>query len=74
MADIDYPIKSRTEQIIEARTGREIAELLRDLYHGERRLNQQQGADELGVSRSTVVDWMRRYGIETGYNRAEAVA
>lgn len=65
--------KSREEQAVEARFGRDITDILRDLYH-ERRLNQAQMAQELGVSRSTVVEWMQRRGIPTGYNRAEVPA
>jgi DNA-binding MarR family transcriptional regulator len=77
MTDTEYPtvvLKSRSEQLVEARFGgRDIAEILRDLYHGDRHLTQAQIADELGVTRPTVVDWMKRYDIPTGYNRAEAV-
>lgn len=75
MTDGEYPvtIKSRAEQLVEARFGgRDIAEILRDLYHGPRRLNQAQIARELRVSRPTVVDWMQRYEIPTGYNRGDA--
>lgn len=77
MTDIEYPtvvLKSRTEQLVESRfDGRDIAEVLRDLYHGKRRLTQEQIAEELGVTRPTVVDWMKKYGIPTGYNRAESI-
>lgn len=66
--------KSREEQAIEARTGRDIASVLREMYH-DRRLSQAQMAHELGVSRSTVIDWMKRHEVPTGYNRgAEAIA
>lgn len=74
MTDIEFRAKSQTEQIVEAREGRTIPEILRDLYHGERRLNQDQIAEELKVSRSTVIGWMRKYDIPTGYNRSEAIA
>lgn len=74
MTDTDFRIRTRAEQEIEARQGKPIADVLRDLYHG-RRLSQQQMADELGVARSTVIDLMKRHGVETGYNRStEAVA
>jgi DNA-binding transcriptional regulator YiaG len=76
MPDTEFPavIKSRTEQQVEARFKRPIPELLRELYHGDRRLNQEQIAEELDVARSTVVEWMQRYEIPTGYNRSEAIA
>ncbi len=70
----DQPLfKSREEQAIEARLGRDIADVLREMYH-DRRLSQAQIADELGVSRSTVVEWMQRRGIPTGYNRSQVPA
>lgn len=66
----DQPIfKSRSEQAVEARFGRDVRGLLREMYH-DRRLTQAQIADELGVSRGTVVDWMQRWDIPTGYNKA----
>lgn len=70
MTDTAFPIKSRTEQIVEARIKRDVPSALREMYH-DRKLNQEQIADELDVSRSTVIDWMQKYGIETGYNRAD---
>lgn len=75
MADTEYPavLKSRAEQIIEARLGRDIRDVLRDLYQ-DRGLTQEQIAVELGITRSTVVEWMKRHQIPTGYNRAEATA
>jgi transposase len=73
MADTAFRPKSRTEQIVEARLGRPVADALREMYH-ERGLSQQDIATELDVARSTVIDWMRRYGIESGYNRSGAAA
>jgi transposase len=64
--------KSRTEQEVEARFGRTIAELLRDYYHGERRWSQARIAKEFQVDRGTVIEWMQKYDIPTGYNRDEA--
>lgn len=63
--------KSRAEQRVEARTGREIPDLLREAYH-DRGLTQQQIADELRVSRGAVIEWMQKYDIPTGYNRSVA--
>ena len=74
MTDVNFSVKSRTEQLVEARLGRDLADVLRDLYHGPRRLTQEQIARELRVSRSTVVEWMQRYDIPTGYNRAPSAA
>lgn len=74
MTDIEFRVKSPAEQKVEAREGRPVPEILRDLYHGERKLSQEQIADELLVSRSTVVEWMQKFDIPTGYNRSEATA
>lgn len=74
MADMDFPqvvIKSPAEQKVEARYGQDITEVLRNLYHGTERLTQDQMAARLGVSRSTVVEWMQKHGIPTGYNRSQ---
>lgn len=74
MADTEYPIRTRTEQIIEARFGRATADVLRELYH-DRRLTQAEIAEELNVSRGTVIELMKRHDVPTGYNRStEAVA
>lgn len=73
MADTAFRPKSRTEQIVEERLGRPVPDVLREMYH-DRGLTQEQIAAELDVARSTVIDWMRRYGIESGYNRSGAVA
>lgn len=66
-----FSFKSRSEQAVEARFGRDIATVLREMYH-ERRLSQAQMANELGVSRSTVVEWMQRHDVPTGYNKADS--
>lgn len=55
-------VKSRTEQIIEGRTGQTMADLLTSLYV-DQGLTQAQVASRLGVSRQSVVGWMRRYDI-----------
>jgi len=64
-------LRSRQEQIVEARLGREIPDLLDDLYH-RRGLTQEAIASQLGVSRMTVQRWMTKYAIPTGYNRNAA--
>lgn len=69
-----FVARSREEQEIEAREKRPIDTILRDLYHGPRRLNQQAIAEELGVTRQTVIGWMQKHGIPTAYNRSEGTA
>lgn len=84
MADTEYPtpttgtddqviVKSRTEQLIEARYGRPVPDLLRDLYQVEQ-LTQTEIAEKLDVSRWTVVEWMKRHRIPTVDRRASAGA
>lgn len=66
----DNPIfKSRTEQRIEAKFGLAVPDLLQDLYV-VRGMSQGEVARRLGVSRSTVIDWMQKHQIPTGYNRS----
>lgn len=55
-------IKSRAEQVVEQRTGRELPELLRELYV-ERRHTQEEIADAIGVHRVTVTKWIAQFGI-----------
>jgi DNA-binding XRE family transcriptional regulator len=64
-------VKSRQEQIVEARFDATIPELLRVLYTVDG-LSQQAVADKLGVHRSTVVRWMRDHGVATRDRRAVA--
>jgi DNA-binding XRE family transcriptional regulator len=73
MSNGNIVFKSRTEQRIEAEQGRDIAEVLRDLYH-TRGLTQDQMAAELRVHRTTVVDLMKRHSVETGYNKSWTAA
>lgn len=60
--------KGYTEQRVEAEFGTDIAAVLRSLY-GQGK-SQQAIADQLGVQRTTVVRWMKRYGIATRDRRA----
>lgn len=73
MTDAHPIFKSRTEQRIEAEEGRDIAEVLRSLYHDEG-LTQEQMAARLRVHRTTVVQLMQRHSIETGYNKSWTAA
>lgn len=59
---MDTRIKSRTEQVVERRTGRDLPELLRELYV-ERRHTQEEIAQALGVHRVTVNQWLASFGI-----------
>jgi len=62
-------IKSREEQIVEARFDVSVPDLLRILYV-EDGLSQQAIADKLGAHRSTVIRWMKQHGIATRDRRA----
>lgn len=59
---MDVVIKSRARQVVEGRTGRELPELLRDLYLTQR-LTQQEIADAIGVHRITVTKWLADFAI-----------
>lgn len=59
---MDNGRKAYSKQAVTLRTGREVDELLRELYLGKR-YSQQEIADALGVSRSLVMDWLNQYGI-----------
>lgn len=63
------PKRTHAQELVRLRTGRELPELLHDLWV-EQRLSQGAISEELGVSRITVAMWLREYGIE----RAEASA
>lgn len=54
--------KSHAKELVQVRTGRQVDELLRDLYV-EQRHTQEEIAEALGVARVTVGLWLREYGI-----------
>ena len=54
--------KSHAKELVRRTTGREVADVLRELYV-EKRHNQQEIGDALGVHRVTVGEWLREYGI-----------
>lgn len=54
--------KSHAKNAVRLRTGREIEDVLRELYV-DRRHTQAEIASALGVHRMTVVLWLREYGI-----------
>jgi len=58
-------IKSRAEQVVEGRTGRELPGLLHELYV-EKRHTQEEIAEALGVHRVTVNAWLAAFGISRG--------
>jgi transposase len=64
-------VKSAAEQRVEAHYGRPIAEVLADFYQIHR-YSQAAIAELCGVTRQTVVEWMQKWKIPTGYNRGEA--
>ena len=55
-------IKTREEQIVEARFDAPVPDLLRILYL-EDRLTQVEVAAKLGVSRATVIRWLKRHDL-----------
>lgn len=54
--------KSHAQLLVEERTGRDLEELLRELYV-QRRHSQGEIATALGVSRPAVSLWLREHGI-----------
>ena len=54
--------KTYAQKAVHASTGREPAELLRELYV-DKRHSQEEIAAALGISRATVQAWLREYGI-----------
>lgn len=54
--------KDYAEELVRERTGREVPELLRELYL-EKRHTQEEIAEALGVTRSIVNAWLMEYGI-----------
>jgi len=55
--------KSTVQRMVQARTGRDIEEHLRELYV-ERRHSDQEIADAWGVHRMTISMWRREFGID----------
>ncbi|MBA3584098.1 MAG: hypothetical protein H0W36_06140 [Gemmatimonadetes bacterium] len=53
---------THAQALVTLRTGREVPDLLRDLYVNQGR-SQVAIAAELGVTRVTVAMWLREYGI-----------
>lgn len=54
--------KSHAKSLVRKVTGREVHELLRELYV-DKRYTQDEIAASLNVSRDTIVSWLSEYGI-----------
>lgn len=57
------PAKSYAQKAVRIATGREVEDILRELYVDQGR-SQEEIAAALGVSRGAIVAWLREYGIE----------
>lgn len=56
------PNRTHAQNLVTLRTGREVADLLRDLYVSQG-LSQEAIASELGLTRNTVAMWLREFRI-----------
>ena len=56
------PNRTHAQQLVTLRTGRDVADLLRDLYVSQG-LSQEAIASELGLTRNTVAMWLREFRI-----------
>ena len=65
------PNRTHAQQLVSLRTGREVPDLLRDLYLS-RGLSQEDIARELGITRNTVAMWLREHGISRADRQAIA--
>jgi transcriptional regulator with XRE-family HTH domain len=61
--------KSTVQRMVQERTGRDIESHLRELYVA-RRLTDQEIASLLGISRVTVGEWRRQFGIDRTERKA----
>jgi DNA-binding CsgD family transcriptional regulator len=61
--------KSAAQRLVQARTGRDLADHLRELYVAQR-LTDQEIADQLDVARSTVRGWRNQLGIDRSERKA----
>ena len=59
---MDDGSKSYAQVLVEERTGRQVDELLRELYV-DKRHSQEEIARALRVSRASISTWLREYGI-----------
>lgn len=61
--------KSYAQELVRQSTGRQVDELLRELYV-EKRHSQEEIARALGVSRGAIVAWLAEYGISRDDRRS----
>ncbi len=54
--------KTYAEKLVQSSTGREVDDLLRELYV-EKKYSQEEIARALGVSRGAIVSWLTKYDI-----------
>jgi len=59
-------LKSTVQQLLEARLGRALPDLLREWYERDG-MTQAEIAGRLGMDGSTISRWMRQYGIQLRY-------
>jgi len=65
------PNRTHAQNLVTLRTGREVADLLRDLYVSQG-LSQETIAENLGLTRNTVAMWLREFGIDRADRRVVA--
>ena len=65
------PNRTHAQQLVTLRTGRDVADLLRDLYVSQG-LSQEAIASELGLTRNTVAMWLREFRIARDDRRVVA--
>jgi DNA-binding MarR family transcriptional regulator len=63
------PNLTHAQELVALRTGRPVADVLRDLYVRDGR-SQADIAVELGVTRMTVAMWLREFGIDRADRKA----
>jgi DNA-binding XRE family transcriptional regulator len=63
------PNPTHAQQLVALQTGREVPDLLRELYV-EQGLSQEEIAQRLGITRMTVAMWLRELGITRADRRA----
>jgi DNA-binding XRE family transcriptional regulator len=65
------PNPTHAQQLVALQHGRELPELLKDLYV-EQELSQEEIAQRLGITRVTVAMWLREFGIARADREATA--
>lgn len=65
------PNRTHAQELVELRTGRPLADVLRDMYV-EQGLSQERVAVALGVTRLTIARWLEEFGITRDMRGGEA--